>query len=446
MNAYIKLSTKGLPLIIGGLLVFFLFPTILSAQTQFLTVDCTGATPWAFSSINAALQSTTPGTFILVTGPCNENVSLYGQNNLNLGAYYGQTATINGNITISNSNNVFLYGLSITNASGDGIDVWSSRSITLDSCTSSGSSGVGLQVGTMSDVMVNATGSFSHNARGGIVAGGNSLVNLNAWSGPIDISSNGGPGVYASLSTLGRTAVTNNVFGPGSNSGYGLDLRGGAHVQFGALYGPNLISGNQSGGAWLQETAEISFWCIGQPNLIQNNGPVGVAAGQGSQVTFAAIGSANVGAQVTGHSSAGVDLYSNSQFYSLGLNLVQRNGSASDPRSAGIRLDGNSQALLRGGDISQNNGPGLLALVNSSADFKNVTFSGNTNGVVIACDSSSMMVSDLATPGDNSRGGLLRKTPHALGNREVTKTQPEVSDWSEYKTRHDKYAKAVTKH
>jgi hypothetical protein len=217
-------------------------------------------------------------------------------------------------------------------------------------------------------------------------------------------------------------------------------------VQFGALYGPNLISGNQSGGAWLQETAEISFWSIGQPNLIENNGPVGVSAGLGSQVTFAAIGTANVGVQVTDHSSAGVDIYGNSQFYSLGLNLVQRNGSAGDPRSAGIRLDGNSQALLRGGDISRNNGPGLLALVNSSADFKGVTFSENTNGVIIACDSSSTMVSDLARPNDDSRGGLLCKTPHALGNREVNGSQVEVPDWSEHKARHDKYAKAAVKH
>jgi hypothetical protein len=342
MNTQPKLFTKGFRLLVPGLLLFLLSGG-LRAQ-QFFTVDCTGATPGAFSSINAALQNTTPGSFILVTGPCNEHVSVYAQTNLNLGAYYGQTAAINGSITISNSSNIFLYGLNVTNPSGDGVQVWSS-SVTLDSCASNGSAGVGLDAGTMSDVMVNATGSFSHNAHGGIVAGGNALVSLNAWAGPIDVSNNGGPGIYASqanIATLGRTNVTNNVFGAGSNSGYGLDLRGGAHVQFGALYGPNLISGNQSGGAWLQETAEISFWSIGQPNLIENNGPVGVSAGLGSQVTLAAIGTANVGVQVTDHSSAGVDIYGNSQFYSLGLNLVQRNGSAGDPRSAGIRLDGNS--------------------------------------------------------------------------------------------------------
>jgi hypothetical protein len=213
MNTQPELFTKGFRLLVPGLLLFLLSGG-LRAQ-QFFTVDCTGATPGAFSSINAALQNTTPGSFILVTGPCNEHVSVYAQTNLNLGAYYGQTAAINGSITISNSSNIFLYGLNVTNPSGDGVQVWSS-SVTLDSCTSNGSAGVGLDAGTMSDVMVNATGSFSHNAHGGIVAGGNALVSLNAWAGPIDVSNNGGPGIYASqanIATLGRTNVTNNVFG-----------------------------------------------------------------------------------------------------------------------------------------------------------------------------------------------------------------------------------------
>jgi hypothetical protein len=226
---------------------------------------------------------------------------------------------------------------------------------------------------------------------------------------------------------------------------FGIDLRGGAHAQIGALFGPNTISGNQSGGASLQETAEISFWSIGQPNVIQNNGPVGVTAGLGSQVTFADI-SGPLGAQITDHASAGVELYGNSQAYFLGANQVLRNGTLTDPRSAGIRVDGNSEALLRGGQVAQNNGPGILALVNSSVDFTGVTFTGNGGGDIIDCDSSSWMVSDLAKPNRVPGAGVACRTPHALGNREISKTEPSIPDWSANKALHDKYAKAAVKH
>ncbi len=444
MNAYRNLLCQALRVLVPGILVLLCSPGALRAQ--FLNVDCSGTNPYVYPSINAALPNAGPGAFIVVTGTCNENIFLYGQSALNLGAPYGQTAIINGTISIANSNNIFLYGLNVTNPSGDGIVVGNSRSVVLDTCASTGNVGVGLSVGGMSDVTVNAPGTFDYNAKGGMNIGGNSLVQVFPWNGSTDISNNAGPGIFASqanFSTLGSTTVANNMAGPGSSSGFGIDLRGGAHAQFGALSGPNHISGNQGGGAWLQETAEISFWSIGYPNLIQGNGPVGVLAGFGSQVTFADI-SGPLGAQVSGHSSAGVDLYANSQAYFLGTNAVQDNGSHADARSAGIRVDGNSEAFLRGGQVSGNSGPGVLVLVNSSADFSGVSFSGN-NGV-ISCDSSSSMVSDLAGPNSTPAAGVSCRTPHVLGGRQIAKTQPMIPDWSAHKAQHDRYAKLTAKH
>src|SRR4029077_9649807 len=103
--------------------------------------------------------------------------------------------------------------------------------------------------------------------KGGMNIGGNSIVQVLAWAGLVDISNNSGPGVWASqanFSTLGHTTIANNTFGPGSFSGYGIDLRGGARAQVGGIFAPNVITGNQSGGAWLQENSEISFWDAGQ--------------------------------------------------------------------------------------------------------------------------------------------------------------------------------------
>jgi hypothetical protein len=447
MKVFKKLTASSLFLSIPLLWMFLLCPT--GVRAQYLIVDCTGANTSAYPSINAALLNATPGSFILVTGPCAENVSLYGQNALNLGAYYGQTATINGEISINNSQNVFLYGLNVTNAAGDGISVSNSRGISLNVCSSSGNAGVGLRVGGMSDVTIGASGGFDRNTAGGVNIGGNSLVAVVAWAGPVDISNNGGPGVWASqanFSTIGSTTISNNVFGTGSNSGFGIDLRGGAHAQIGALFGPNVISGNQNGGASLQENAEISFWSIGQPNQIQSNGPVGVLAGFGSQVTFADI-SGPLAALITDHTSAGVDLYANSQAYFLGANQVLRNGTLTNPRSAGIRVDGNSEVFLRGGQVAQNYGPGILALVNSSADFTGVTFAGNAGGEIIDCDSSSWMVSDLTRSSSAlAAAGVACRIPHALGNRDGFKSLPTTPDWSAHKAQYDKYAKLAVKH
>lgn len=446
MNAWRKSLIRSCNFAIPMFLLLLFSPVCLRAQF-FLNVDCTGANPSAYPSINAALANVPPGGFIFVTGPCTENVSLAGQNGLNLGAYFGQTATLNGSLTISYSQNLFLYGLNVTNSTGDGIYVNSSRGISLNACSSNGNAGVGLRVGGMSEVEIGASGAFSHNAGGGMNISNNSFVGMVPYAGSVDISNNTGPGIFASqanFSTLGPTTITNNTSGGASSPVFGLELFGGAHAQIGALFGPNTISGNQAGGVSLQETAEISFFSLGPANVIQGNGPVGVSVGLGSQATFADI-TGPLGAQISDHTTAGVDLYANSQAYFLGANQVLRNGSVANPRSAGIRVDGNSEAFLRGGQVAQNNGPGILALVNSSADFTGVTFTGNAGGEVIDCDSSSWMVSDLAQPNSIPPTGIRCKTPHGLGNRDFFKPQPSVPDWGANKARQDRYAKVAVK-
>src|ERR1700731_1532324 len=152
MTAYRKLLAQAVRVLVPGI-VLLVCSGALRAQ-QFLNVDCSGTNPSAFPSIRAALANAGPGTSIFVTGTCNESVSLFGQNAFNLGAFPGQTATINGGISINKSENVFLYGLNVTNPSGDGIVVGSSGGIVLDNCTSTGNAGVGLNVGGMSDVAV----------------------------------------------------------------------------------------------------------------------------------------------------------------------------------------------------------------------------------------------------------------------------------------------------
>lgn len=442
MESHTGFLRNSLRLAVALTLMTFLFPIGLHAQ---FTVDCSGNDPSAYPSINSALLDAGPGSSVIVeTGPCTENVYVQGLDGLSLGAWWGNTIDIHGSISISESQNVYLYGLNVTSASGNGITIANSR-VTVDACTSTGNPGTGLQAQGVSNVSVIAPGTFDNNAGGGINVTDNSLVTLLAWNGSsFDISNNIGPGVYASrgsFTSLGNTTIANNTFGSPLSSGLGVDLRGGATAQFGALFGTNVVRDNQSGGVSLQENAEISFWKVGGAynNSIRSNGSVGVAVAFGSQVTFFD------GTEISDHRSAGVDVYANSQAYFYGQNQVLRNGTGTDALSAGIRVDGNSEAFLRGGTISQNNGPGVLGLVNSSADFSGVTFGGNIGGI-ITCDSTASMISDLASPNATPAAGVRCKTPHALGNRQVSHTPPSAPNLSPYKAAQARYRKLATKH
>lgn len=410
-----------------------LFPLALHAQ---LYVDCSGTDPSAYPSISAALPDVGDGSTIIVTGTCNEFVTLWNVKGINLGAAWGQRASINGGIAIWDSKYVYLYGLDIANSPADGIGAYHSTSVYVDTCTSNGNAVVGLAARYMSDVTVLNMGSFDYNSAHGIYLDGSSSILLLPWGGPVDISNNGASGVYAG--TGGYFGSWGNTTIAGS-AGWGVELYGASRFNIGTFLGPSAIEGNSSGGASILEGSEFSFWAVsGLQGVIRGNGPTGVSVGLGSQATFALDG-----VQISDHTSAGVDVFANSQANFSGPNSVFRNGRLSDPRSAGIRLDGNSQALLRGGDVSRNSGPGILALVNSSVDFTGVTFSGDTGGI-ISCDSSASMISDIAQP--NPASGVRCKTPHALGNRNFTRKPPAPPELTPYKALQARYRKLATRH
>ena len=416
-------------------LALFVFPN--AARAQFLTVDCSGTNPFAlFSNINSALLAVNgPGAFIQVTGTCNENVFIFGANNLSLGAPFGQTATLNGNLTVQSSQLIFLYGLNVANSFGDGINVNSSRSVVLDSCSSDGNTFNGLTVSQGSDASIVNRGEFSGNGAEGIFVGSNSIVNVSSFGGTTEISNNRSSGVGIDRAVFEASGI--HLAGNGQAA---IDSRGAGKALIFAFPGvnPSVIENNPKGAVSLQETSEISIGTVlpSAPNVISNNGPFGIEAGFGSQVTL-------VGVVVSGHTGPAVDIYGHSQFYGtsqipgLGATQIQNNATAGGPLNAAIRVDGNSEALLRGVAISQNSGPAILALVNSSADFAGSTFSGNTG--IITCDSTSTMVSDLSVASRTPASGVACTTAHTLGNRAESVPAPAVPDITAWKKMHAAY-------
>ena len=428
------------------LLVAALTVTTAAHAQSYYFVDCSGANPADFSTISAALAVAGPNSYILVTGTCNENVSITNASNLNLGAFYGSTAPIHGNVSITASNSVFLYGLNVTNPAGDGLDIASSHNVTLWTCRGNGSSGAGLSVNTLSDVLVEGPGSFDSNGAAGISASFHSVVSVLNWGGPLDISNNHGQGVVvgdgALFETLGNTTIENNINTSTAirPNGFGIQLLSASKVQVANCFGTTQISSNQSGGIDVRELSQVAIWSCGPngANIVEDNGPVGVELGMGSQLALYS----NV--VISGHSEAGIDIYGGGQLYMIGPNLISQNGSSDNPRSAGVVVDGNSEAYLRGGMISINKGPGILALVNSSVDSVGATFPDNTGGV-ITCDSSAYLVSDLLPATDNRSHGIECRTPHRLGNGDRRAVVPVAPDLTPQKNQAARYKKFATR-
>jgi hypothetical protein len=105
--------------------------TVAAYAQPYYTVDCSGALPGSYPTINSALQVAGPGSYVIIASPCSENVAINNASNLNVGAYSGSTVNINGSISITGSNSVFLYGLNVTNALGDAYTITSSHNVTL---------------------------------------------------------------------------------------------------------------------------------------------------------------------------------------------------------------------------------------------------------------------------------------------------------------------------
>jgi len=379
---------------------FFLTPVRAFGQ---YVVDCSGNTPGAYTTINSVLPLLTNGAVVRITGTCTENVTIKGLNNLWIGAPWGQTMNLQGNLTINGVQNLFLHGMNITNSAGDGIDINDSLGVQLDDCTSSNNSGVGLNV-SASVVTVQNMGAFSNNANDGVYGSGTTYLSFNGYAGPITVSNNLGNGIYFQdgvMEVAGNTVISNNKVNPSlgaiTGTGFGINFWGHARGAVLGIWVPNTISGNQAGGVTIHEGSEISLCCalilpagVWQSNIIDGNGPVGVAAGQGSQLTLWD------GVQIINHPDAGVDVYADSQVFINGNNQITNNGTGSSstyPTRAGVRIDGNSEAYIRGGQISQNGGPGILALVNSSIDLSGATLTSNLGGPIV-CDSSAWLVSD----------------------------------------------------
>ena len=258
---------------LAGAIAIVCLGSLLSAHGQQQWIDCTGTmTPsnniTVYSGFQDYLNKVGPTGTVYVNGPCPGNFTIWGGDNF----YIIGPAVINGNIGVGHSENaVFLRYLTITNSSGDGLDVSGSK-VSLDSCSVSNNAGNGVSVDNSSHVVVVGTGVFDNNGgwAGGFHIDGHSFLNI-APSGAVEIRGNSGSGIWATQADIqinGDTDISANINGPG------IELLGGARAQVGDSNGtPNLIENNPNGGIDVRENSELSLFtcCSNPPDLVRNN-------------------------------------------------------------------------------------------------------------------------------------------------------------------------------
>jgi parallel beta helix pectate lyase-like protein len=324
-----------------------LFP--LSGRAANVTVDCSGGTPGAFTSLQAAINSldlTGPHQITVVgNGTCNENVHIVNRQRLTIIAPNGQFIT------------------SPVGAAGDVMTISGSTGIALTLLGFRGGSR-GVVINRNSEVAIDGT-TIDTNANAGVRVDGNSTVSVDGL-----IQNNGGAGINVNDSaiTIGGGARILN------NGGNGVVLRRSrgrflGNVIQGNFNGVNLVNGS---------SAEFDAPC-----KIQNNLFIGVQVADGSSARFfgdVAPDGTPVPNVISGNPFVGLNI-PNGQVVMFDANQILNNGSGGPPFNAGVRVDDNASLVTVGsGDIqiSHNTGPGIDATTGGNVDLTGTVVANNS--------------------------------------------------------------------
>jgi hypothetical protein len=343
-----------------------------------VVVDCSGVTPGAFTSLQAAIDSLDqagPNQITVVTNPCLENVQIVDRQRLTIIAP-------NGNFFTSQ-----------VGPDGDVMTISGSTGITLTLLGFTGGSR-GLVINRASEVSIHGS-TVQANAAAGIRVEGNSTVSFDGL-----IQSNGGAGMNVNDSTLtlgGAQILNNGAAGVAltrshaqfegntfqGNTGAGLSIGNGSSAQF---LPTNLIQNNNNG-VNISNSSSVQFFA---PNLIQSNHNIGVQVGDGSSARFlgdvAPDGSplANV---ISGNPWIGINTFGAHVLLS-GATQITNNGFGGQPFHAGVRVDDNTDFVSEGSgdiEISNNTGPGIAAIAGGNIDMSGTVIKYNSeDGINLA--------------------------------------------------------------
>jgi parallel beta-helix repeat protein len=220
-------------------------------------VDCDKEHPGA---LQRAIDRATPGQTILVTGTCNENVSIpKGKDLITLdgggsGVVNGPDITVN-TIQIRGPNGVTLTGLTVSGGRV-GIDVSRGATALIDGNTIEGTARNGITLGAFASAnIVNNT--IQNNASAGILVTGNAFGFIgfatadDAVASPNVIRNNGTHGISVTLSSSAR--IAGNTIG--NNARHGINVERASQ----ATVSDNTIDANGQHGILVTENSHVNL-------------------------------------------------------------------------------------------------------------------------------------------------------------------------------------------
>src|ERR1051326_5427066 len=373
----------------SGTKLFFGCLVLLLSNLAFAdsaVVDCSGATPGAFTSIHdalAALPAAGPNS-ISVTGTCHENVVMFGRTDL----------IISGNPTAT---------VVPGNANGHLLAIAASQRVGIQNITFDG--GRGAIVNDNSRIGLTSIDSLVHIA--------DSTVKNSTRSG---ISIGGGT-FYVDSDITGTTVTNNGRIGIAVAAGH-LILNGGDGVTPGT---ENVISNNGSVGVSVANSAEADI--NGDNRIIGNQGVFGLEVIHTSTVLMS-------DGTISSNAGIGVHCGETSHCEWSGTTKMDSNGKG------GIEITDHSDAYLDGGiDISGNTGVGVLVdlssllnslggnTINNNTDdgivlntlsvlkfAANDTITGNGK-LALECNNNSMVSGDISTYKPKKCGSAFQASP-----------------------------------
>ena len=366
------------PRLLCAFLLLLSAATLSFAQTEnSATIDCSGATPGAFTSVQQAILNSPDHTVFTLSGNCTENfITIQHRNDLSFIAIAPATLQVTSAnqqvLLITHSENITFSG-PITITGGQGVLISSSNGLVFGGITIQNSSLFGIT--SSNSQLLFIVGSVSANTRTGIVGSGGT-IELDG----VTISNNGRLGISAGTTHLimsdgnGLPSVVTN------NGIAGIQLFNSSQGDFTDLQ----INNNAGGNFGLSVSTNSA--AIMQGGSINGNTGIGVTCTSTSHCEFSQT-------QINSNTGGGIRTTAHSELELDGA--VQISGN----NGAGILVDQHSAYTSNGGNTVSNNAGDAL-IVNALSTLNLVapdTVTATGVNLALNCNNGSLVTGDIST-------------------------------------------------
>ncbi len=368
----------------------------LPAYANTAVVDCTGATPGAFTTINAAINSLPPigpNTVTVTAGPCTGPILVFRYTDL--GIFAGAPVTVQAAVptqrvmSIFDSHNVGISG-PFTFDGGRGAVIQKYSTVDIDGLTIQNSGGLGL---TSLDSSVHISNSVIKNSvRSGVSVNGG----IFSVDSGVAITGNGRTGISAGTAHLtlnGGDGTPGTEINISNNVTVGVALFNSSEAD---INSDTRIDHNGGIGLEVFHTSTVLM----TDGEINSNTGIGVHCGETSHCEWAGATTINTnlggGIEITDHSDAYID---------GGITISGNTGT-------GVLVDLSSLLNSLGGNfITNNSDDGIIVNTLSVIKFAaNDTVTGNGK-LALECNNGSLVSGDVATYKPKKCGPAFQAQP-----------------------------------